>query len=176
MMGLMISIVLSNGATTVVDDEDAWAAKGRWTFSHGYAQHRVNGRIEYLHRAIAARMGFPPEAHVDHRNTNKLDNRRANLRHADKSRNSANRKVYAKRSGSPGRSQYKGVHRPGGTGPWVAYITLHGRRTYLGYTFETEEEAARAYDRAALEAFGEYARLNFSDSQTAALRRGRPSN
>jgi len=90
---------------------------------------------------------------VDHRNGDGLDNRRQNLRPANDSKNQMNARM---RSDNP--SGFKGVcadrHR------WMARIQLDGRRTYLGY-FATPQEAARAYDAAAVELFGEYARPNF---------------
>lgn len=153
----MIEITLSNGATTVVGNEDAWAATLKWTYSHGYAQHRVGGKIEYLHRAIAARMGIPPDVHVDHRNLNKLDNLRSNLRSADKSRNGANRGPMPKRATIS--SQYKGAYWATDKRRWKSCIAHQGRQIHLGY-FDTAEQAAAAYNDAALRLFGEYARLN----------------
>lgn len=89
---------------------------------------------------------------VDHRDRNGLNNRRSNLRSANKSLNAANSR---KRSGS--RNTYRGaIWRPGSR--WEARI--QGR--YLG-TFKTEEAAARAYDAEAGKAFGEFARLNFPE-------------
>lgn len=153
----MIEVPLSNGSVAIVDDEDEWVLGNRWTFSHGYAQRRKDYRLQYMHRAIAAEMGFPATAHVDHRNGDKLDNRRANLRTADKKTNGANRTAYKKRATIS--SQYKGVAWRADRQAWWAYITVDRKRTYLGF-FPVEADAARAYNAAALEAWGEYARLN----------------
>ena len=95
---------------------------------------------------------------VDHINRNGLDNRRNNLRPATKSQNSANQ-----RPRSNGTSQYKGVFLKKTTGRWGTRIKADGRSVHLGY-FADEIEAAKTYDRAALEAFGEFAYLNFPEA------------
>jgi hypothetical protein len=56
-----------------------------------------------------------------------------------------------------GSSSYVGVFKQGGG--WVAKIRLNGVTQYLGY-HKREDDAARAYNRAAQETFGESARLN----------------
>jgi hypothetical protein len=56
--------------------------------------------------------------------------------------------------------RYRGVYQPSGRNVFKASITIGNRTRHLGY-FDTAEEAARAYDRAATEAFGDRARLNF---------------
>lgn len=116
---------------------------------HGpYARTNTgNGKVMLMHTLIT---GWPL---VDHQDHNGLNNRRSNLREATKAQNGANQ---WKR---PGRSsRYKGVvwYR----NRWVAQIGVSGESRYLG-RFLNEEDAARAYDAAALEAFGEYAYPNF---------------
>ena len=90
---------------------------------------------------------------VDHINRDKLDNRRENLRYATQSQQNANKEKFH------GRSRFKGVHRRWDGRKWVAQIKVHNRRLSLG-CFVDEEDAARAYNRAAREYFGEYACLN----------------
>ena len=86
----------------------------------------------------------------DHANGDPFDNTDGNLRKATDSQNSANRK---RRRES--RWPYKGIAQVP-SGRWQARVN----RRYLG-TFDTAESAARAYDVAALEAWGEFAWLNF---------------
>jgi hypothetical protein len=104
------------------------------------------GKAVYLHKLCAGpHDGFE----VDHVNHNKLDNRTENLRLATRQQNGAWRKHY--------NSGLKGVrkHRH----KWVARISIFGREKHLG-SFETQEQAARAYDAAAVEAYGEFAYTN----------------
>ena len=68
--------------------------------------------------------------------------------------------------GGVGQSKYIGVNglvRDGeATGRWVSKIVLGGETQHLG-TYDDEEEAAEAYDRAAAQAHGEWARLNWPE-------------
>lgn len=97
-------------------------------------------------------------AEVDHWDGNGLNNRRGNLRDATHAQNMGNARK------QPGcSSQFKGVYwsqKKTGNGKWQAYIEVNRHKRYLG-RFEIEDDAARAYDAAALEAWGEFARLNF---------------
>ncbi len=90
---------------------------------------------------------------VDHVNGDGLDNRRANLRITTRAQNLANS------GGREGSSTYKGVSFESQTSRWKAQITVDGRNRSLG-RYDTEEEAATAYNLAAVEAWGEHARLN----------------
>lgn len=114
-----------------------------------------NGRRRklYMHREIVR---LPNGFLVDHDNGDTLDNRRPNLRLATYTQNRYNMNGF-------GSSQYMGVSRDGKG--WRARITRtreDGSREYLfSGNYRSEEEAARAYDEAALRLFGEFARLNF---------------
>ncbi len=94
---------------------------------------------------------------VDHRNTDLLDNRRANLRLATHSQNSCN----SRRDKSNTLSRYRGVSFSKRKQKWFAAIRANGKKMWLGY-FDSEEDAARAYDAAASKYHKEFARLNFS--------------
>lgn len=93
---------------------------------------------------------------IDHINSNGLDNRKVNLRLATPTQNLGNQRTQE----IPGKtSRYKGVYWDRRDRAWVAEITDHGIPQYLGQ-FAGEEDAALAYDLAAREVFGEFAKLN----------------
>lgn len=135
-------------------DEDLYESLSAFawnTNSRGYAV-RFSGIL--LHRVV---LGVDMNLEVDHQDGNRLDCRRSNLRVATARGNAANRG----RSTGEFSSRFKGVTLRR-NGKWYAHMGLSGRKLHLG-TFENEEDAARAYDAAALAAWGEFARLNFPD-------------
>lgn len=90
---------------------------------------------------------------VDHINHDKLDNRKSNLRIVTQQQNLMNRKVFKNnKTGFKGVSVYGEKYR--------ASIRKNGKREYLGF-FKNPIDAAKAYDKRAIELFGEYAVLNF---------------
>lgn len=153
-------IPLTRGLFTIVDDEDhAALVVMKWHASGDpgrlYACHRVsNNETLRMHRVI---LGAVAGQIVDHVDGDTLNNSRSNLRLCTQRQNSCNR-VRGARDGRP-TSRFKGVYFDRGW--WRAKLLVAEKQTYLGY-FRTEEQAARAYDRAALLAHGEFARLNFS--------------
>ena len=101
----------------------------------------------FMHRMI---LNAPRGAQVDHINGNSLDNRRANLRLCTAQQNQANT--------GPRTGRFKGVSQTK-HGTFRAVIHFHRKQISLG-SFANEVDAARAYDSAAEELFGGYARLN----------------
>lgn len=125
----------------------------RWSLSHGYAVTSIKGKTVYFHRLI---MGIVdrPDVEADHRNHNRLDNRRANLRACTRAENRRNAR------GLPGTSQFKGVYRD--LNQWHSQIGHEGRVFNLG-RFRSEITAGKVYDKAAKELFQDFAFLNFSE-------------
>jgi hypothetical protein len=112
-----------------------------------------------MHRLI---MNTPKGMYTDHINPeNTLDNRKANLRTCTNQQNCSNRGV--NKNNTHG---FKGITYDGRRKitPWTARIEYKGKRKYIG-NYKTKEEAARAYDRKAIELNGEFAHLNFPEEQ-----------
>jgi len=146
-------IPLGDGHYALVDAADyEWLRQYNWRLQNGYAARRNKTRTTYMHREI---MKPPKGMMVDHVNHNKRDNRRANLRICTRQQNTQNNASHAGAS-----SRFKGVSYCREKDKWLAKIWFEGQRIWLGY-FLDEAEAARAYDRAAVELFGEFAHLNF---------------
>jgi hypothetical protein len=100
---------------------------------------------------------------IDHKNHVGTDNRKSNLRFCEHYQNSHNKK---EKKGTV--SKYHGLSWNARDRMWYAHIRClghrpDGRKIYLG-CFKSEDDAARAYDRAAKELYGEFAWLNFTPS------------
>lgn len=161
----MREIPLTRGFVALVDDSDAERVLAAGSWCVHTPEHKRTAYAVRAHTPISGRRtliglhnfvtGLP---FVDHVNRDGLDNRRANLRPATKSQNAMNARIR-----SDNTSGFKGVTLTRSTRRWRALIVVDGRREHLGY-FDDAAEAARAYDRAALDLFGEFARLNFPES------------
>ena len=124
-------------------------------YSDGYRRIRIDNKDYLAHRlAWLYIYGEWPQNHIDHINHQTDNNRIENLRDVTQSQNQWNG------SDRTGTSQYKGVSWAKHANKWVAHITINGKKKHLGL-FIIEEDAAKAYDRAALQHFGIYANLNF---------------
>lgn len=89
-----------------------------------------------------------------------LDNRELNLREVSMTQQRANQKKCRVFRGKSPRSRFKGLgFHPGRPKQWNARVKKDGIVHSFGY-YVTEEEAALAYNKAATELFGEFARLN----------------
>lgn len=131
---------------------DPWSIQPFSTRS--YLAKRGRKTMELFHRLLtAAKAGFE----VDHINGQSLDNRGENLRVCSHQENNCNKH---KRSLSATSSRYKGVYLYKRTGKWIARVTVMYKMIHIG-TFNTEQEAAEAYDKAALKQHGKFALLNF---------------
>jgi hypothetical protein len=148
-------IPLGGGLYAYVDAADyEWLSQWAWHVIGGYAGRYEKDRKIYIHREIVQpRKGLV----VDHINRNKMDNTRLNLRACTPDENARNR---AKRVASV--SQYKGVGYRKRNKKWFAEIAIAGEHIWLGFC-DSEIDAARTYDRAAVEHFGEFANLNFPE-------------
>ena len=116
---------------------------------------RKNGKQTtiQMHRLL---LGLKPgdSRESDHKDGNGLNNRRNNLRIATRAQNQHNQRP------QKGTSRFKGVCWHRDAAKWQAQIQIERRKIHLGY-FDSEIEATRAYDAAARNHFGEFARLNF---------------
>ena len=154
------TISLTKGMVALVDEDDyhvlvlrKWfiAKPGAWPYA---ATHRLGTRngVDLMHRMLT---GAQRGQYVDHINGNSLDNRMSNLRVCTNAENLRNMRP---RNG--GTSKFKGVYWNVRDKRWRAQIMHNYKKLNLG-NYESEEEAGRAYDEAALRLFGQFARLNF---------------
>lgn len=167
----MKTIPISRGLVSMVDDCDypalsrhAWYAQTKSILPNGEKRFCVarrrstaDGRaLIYMHREIMMPM---PGMAVDHIDGDGLNNRRDNLRIVTNQENSWNRlPVYGQKFKGPA------FHKK--TGTWLSYIRVNRASILLG-RFNSEIDAALAYDAAAIKFFGEFARLNFPQSGPA---------
>jgi hypothetical protein len=163
----MKEIKLTKGMVTIVDDDDyKWLSKFKW-FSHKarhsyYASRSVlkNGKTTTIdmHREILGLQHRDGKI-SDHINRNGLDNRKENLRIVSMSENTMNHKLYCTNT-----SGYHGVSWDKNKNKWRASLHIKKNGKHVGY-YSDPIEAAYAYDMAAKKYYGEYATLNFLETQ-----------
>lgn len=157
------AITLTHGVIALVDDDVAetigrfsWYANNfggrRW-----YAVKTGSDKV-LMHKAI---LPVANGMDVDHRKHHPMsdlliDNRRANLRESTRSQNMQNADIR-----TDNKSGFKGVTWDASRGKWSASLMLNYKRVALG-RFDSKIEAALAYDRAAEQTFGEFAKTNAS--------------
>lgn len=167
----MKTIPLTQGKFALVDDEDFeylsqfyWQALKRGINAAWHVKRTIarfdKTKTVYMHQEI---MPSPTGLEIDHKNGDGLDNQKKNLRVVTRLQNT--RGYRRLRTGKS--SKFRGVSWFKRNKNWRAQIgasPLAGRiarkMLHLGY-FKCEEDAARAYDKKALELFGEFANLNF---------------
>jgi hypothetical protein len=154
-------VALNRGFVTIVSPEDVHFLERKWRAGGADGRrrpvrserHGPKMRTVYLHRLICSDGEL-----TDHQNRNVFDNRRGNLRPTDKGGNARNRGTHKNKV----HSDFKGVtlnHKR-----WCARIRFEGRAIWLG-NFDTEIQAAEAYDAAARKHFGAFAAPNFEGEQ-----------
>lgn len=166
----MREVRLTNcGLVALVDDEDYervskynWQAEREKSTWYAVRSNHRKDRPARMHRYI---LNAPMGTEVDHKDRNGLNNVRSNLRLATVRQNQGNSGLRITNS-----SGYKGVHWSKNKNRWVAQIRSGGSKKKSLGCYSTAEEAAKAYDRAAIKEFGEFAWLNFPSDALAAIR------
>jgi len=158
----MKKIKLTQGKWTLVSDEDyEYLSQWKWCVlkQHSNIFYAIRNSpminkkrtLIRMHKVIAERMNIK---HPDHVDTNGLNNQRNNLREATKSQQMMNQNLRINN-----KSGYKGVYWYKNSGKWRAQISLNYKHIYLR-SFENIKDAAKAYNKAAIKYFGEFAVLN----------------
>lgn len=157
----MKEIPLTQGKVALVDDADFEAVNAFKWCAHKHKQlfhalrklPRVNGKQKdlYMHTFL-----LPEAGPIDHRDGDGLNNQRFNIRPATHKENQ--RAFRHKKQGLS--SLFRGVSWHTAHHKWIARIRVDGKLKHVGY-FETEADAARAYDTAARRYFGDFASPNF---------------
>ncbi len=157
------TIPLGGGFYAYVDAADyEWLSRWTWHLKDGYAIRLEKRKHVYMHRQI---MQPPDGMMVDHKNLNKLDNTRMNLRVCTAQENACNR---SKKRGTS--SRFHGVSYVKRDRKYLAQVHYKGE-TFCCGRFTDEIEAARARDHRAVEVLGEAARLNFPEEWTPRRRK-----
>lgn len=165
-----VFLPLSQGKVAVIDFEDFEKVRGfKWYAQKAgscfYACRDVweggNRTKLFLHRFLT---NCPPDLEVHHINGDGLDNRQENLQIC-----TAQQHRFARqRKKADASSKCRGVSWSKRYEEWRARIGHHGVTIHLGY-FDSEEDAARAYDAKATELFGEFAAPNFCGGVSSPL-------
>jgi hypothetical protein len=159
--GAVAYILMKNGAA-IIDAEDVERVRGyTWCMDVTGPRAHIPGekRKVLLARIILFGDNHDKERHLaDHKDHNTFDNRKQNLRPATRGENNRNARPRAGVS-----SKYKGVYWHAKNKKWAVKIQVEMDSRHLGY-FYKEEDAARAYNKAAKKLFKAFAFLNFLSS------------
>jgi len=157
----MKTIPLTQGKVALVDDADFEKVRGHTWCAHKiercfYAATNIRkpdgtGTMIHMHCLL-----LPGSKRVDHKNGDGLDNQRKNLRAAS---NAENCRAFKRKQANTS-SIYRGVRWHTLRQKWTAQLFTNKKQWHLGY-FKKEQDAARAYDAAAKQFFGEFASPNF---------------
>lgn len=175
----MKEVKLPHGVVALVDGEDYAKVleAGRWHLNTG--GYALNGRHGLLHRYVLdlprEEFGKPKQFTVDHINHDRLDNRKENLRIVSCAESNRYRRKWVNSPEARVVSRFKGVYFEPKRGNWTAYISFEGKRSHLGL-FETDVEAALAYNIAAAHYFGAFAVMNSLDGVEPSPVRSRPKD
>lgn len=146
-------IGLTRGKSVLVDSDDyQFLNQWNWCFSTGYAVRFEKGdgekhRVILMHRVIT---GAPDGKFVDHINSNRLDNRKSNLRTCSPQENTWNKSFQPRN-----KTKLKGVRFEPDRGKYLAKIGYNGKTYNLG-RYNCAEDAAMAYRLAAKKFHGEF--------------------
>jgi hypothetical protein len=178
-------IELTRDYWAIVDEDDyEELSKYNWYVSISrkciYANRRIlnedrkhrnfpfkHGRLAMHCEVMGTSLEYINGVEVDHINRNGLDNRKSNLRISDRTGGARNRGKYGYRNGKECTSKYKGVV-VNSFGFFLSHIFDGVKIVNLG-SYEREEDAALAFDRAARELHGEFACTNFPDDDGRVL-------
>lgn len=156
----MQQVKTAQGDTILIDDCDYalvsslnWTTVKRRNLKYAITHIRSESGFKqvYLHRFL---LDPPKGMYIDHIDSNGLNNTRTNIRICTPSENSKNARKLSEKS-----SIYKGVSKWTRVKRYAARIRYNGRDQWLGF-FDTERDAALAYNSAAIQYYGEFARLN----------------
>lgn len=151
----MRELHLLHGSVKLDDDDYEKYAHLNWcSTSKGYVVRHVKGQKgkQSLHRLI---LGVESHEWADHINGDRMDNRKENLRKCSRLENSRN---MGKRK-CPTSSKFKGVYWDSQMSKYRARLYHDGKNHHIGL-FDTQEDAAKAYNKKALAIQGTFARIN----------------
>jgi hypothetical protein len=163
-------IPLTQGKYAIVDDEDYdRVMQYKWVTQKVYKEGKIRATgwiADKGFRMKLARFVLLPfygaslsGKEIDHIDGDPLNNQRSNLRVCTRPQNQWNRGKQKNNT-----SGFKGVHWSKRAQKWHAGICYRGRKKSLG-NFDDPVLAAKAYDKAARQFHGAFARLNFPDQE-----------